>query len=140
MWSLLLYAALVILFLAAVLALSSALGERHAEPATGEPFECGVVSVGDARTRIPARFYLVAMLFVIFDLEAVFLFAWAVSIREAGWTGYWEALVFIAVLIAALAYLWRVGALDWAPRRPARQAALSAQRAPAGGMNRDRQS
>jgi NADH-quinone oxidoreductase subunit A len=59
------------------------------------------------------RFYLVAVLFVIFDLEAVFIFAWAVAARQAGWAGYIEILVFIGVLAAALAYLWRVGALDW---------------------------
>jgi NADH-quinone oxidoreductase subunit A len=63
--------------------------------------------------RLSAKFYLVAMFFVIFDLEAVFLFAWAVSVRETGWAGYAEAAVFIAVLLATLVYLSRVGALDW---------------------------
>jgi NADH-quinone oxidoreductase subunit A len=53
------------------------------------------------------------MFFVIFDLEAVFLFAWSVAVREAGWAGYWEVVIFIGVLVATLAYLWRVGALDW---------------------------
>ena len=65
---------------------------------------------------LSARFYLVAMFFVVFDLEAVFLFAWAVAAREVGWAGYWEVLIFIGVLMAALMYLWRVGALDWATR------------------------
>jgi NADH-quinone oxidoreductase subunit A len=63
--------------------------------------------------RFSAKFYLVAMFFVIFDVEAVFISAWTVAVRETGWTGYAEALVFIAVLLAALVYLWRVGALDW---------------------------
>jgi NADH-quinone oxidoreductase subunit A len=63
--------------------------------------------------RLSAKFYLVAMFFVIFDLEAVFLFAWSVSVREAGWFGYFEVVVFVCILIATLAYLWRVGALDW---------------------------
>ena len=63
--------------------------------------------------RFSAKFYLVAMFFVIFDLEAVFLFAWAVAVRETGWAGYVEVLLFITVLLATLAYLWRVGALDW---------------------------
>jgi NADH-quinone oxidoreductase subunit A len=65
------------------------------------------------RVRFPAKFYLVAMFFVIFDVEAVFLFAWAVAVRETGWAGYAEVLLFITVLLATLAYLWRVGALDW---------------------------
>jgi NADH-quinone oxidoreductase subunit A len=59
------------------------------------------------------HFYLVAMFFVIFDLEAVFLYAWAVAVRELGWAGYAEAIVFIVVLLVGLAYLWRQGALDW---------------------------
>jgi NADH-quinone oxidoreductase subunit A len=63
--------------------------------------------------RFSAKFYLIAMFFVVFDLEAVFLFAWAVAVRETGWAGYAEALLFIMILLATLAYLWRVGALDW---------------------------
>ena len=63
--------------------------------------------------RLSAKFYLVAMFIVIFDLEAVFIFAWAVAVRETGWTGYAEAMSFIAVLLATLVYLWRVGAMDW---------------------------
>ncbi len=62
------------------------------------------------------KFYLVAMFFVIFDLETVFIFAWAIAFREVGWTGYIEMLVFVGVLVAALIYLWRLGALDWRPR------------------------
>jgi len=117
LWPLVLYAAAVVLAVAGLVAVSSVLGERHAEPATGEPFESGIVTIGEARFLVPATFYLVAVFFVIFDLEAVFLFAWAVAVREAGWPGYIEALVFIVILVAALAYLWRAGALDWAPRR-----------------------
>jgi NADH-quinone oxidoreductase subunit A len=78
-----------------------------------EPYECGIEPVTGARDRYSIRYYLVAMLFVIFDLEAVFIFAWAIVVREAGWAGYSEALAFITVLIATLFYLWRVGALDW---------------------------
>jgi NADH-quinone oxidoreductase subunit A len=62
---------------------------------------------------LSAKFYLVAMFFVIFDLEAVFIFAWAIAVRETGWNGYAEAMLFITVLLATLVYLWRVGALDW---------------------------
>ena len=109
--------------MATVLGLSYVLGERHRGMATGQQFESGIVSVGDARLRFSAKFYLVAMLFVIFDLEAVFIFAWAISFREVGWAGYVEVLIFIGILLGALAYLWRVGALDWSPRRRRRLSA-----------------
>jgi NADH-quinone oxidoreductase subunit A len=72
--------------------------------------------VGSAQLRMPAKFYLVAMLFVIFDLEAVFLYAWAVSVRQLGWQGFAIAALFVGVLLAALFYVWRVGGLDWAPK------------------------
>ena len=107
---------LVVLFLvAAMLAVSYVLGQRHDEPATGQPYESGILSEGSARVHISAKFYLVAMFFVIFDLEAVFIFAWSVAARDLGWTGYWEIFAFIAILAAALFYLWRLGALDWSP-------------------------
>ena len=115
LWPILLYFALVLLLVASMLALSSVLGQKHRDRATGSPYEAGIVSEGSARVRLSSKFYLVAMLFVVFDLEAVFIFAWAVASRELGWSGYIEALVFIAVLVGALVYLWRVGALDWAP-------------------------
>jgi NADH-quinone oxidoreductase subunit A len=83
------------------------------EPATGAPYESGIVSEGTAQVRLSARFYLVAMFFVVFDVETAFIFAWAVAARETGWPGYWEILVFIVILVVALAYLWRLGALDW---------------------------
>ncbi|MCC6859499.1 MAG: NADH-quinone oxidoreductase subunit A [Bryobacterales bacterium] len=102
-----------------MLVVSHLLGERHEQPATGEPYEGGIVSQGSARLRISANFYLVAMLFVIFDLEAVFLYAWAVAARESGWTGYVEAMIFLAILALTLFYLWRTGALDW-PRMRSR--------------------
>lgn len=87
------------------------------EKATGKPFESGIVTVGYARLRFPVQFYLVAVLFVIFDMEAVFLFAWAVAFEEVGWIGYFSALTFIIILTVALIYEWRVGALDWAPEK-----------------------
>jgi NADH-quinone oxidoreductase subunit A len=70
---------------------------------------------------LSASFYLIAMLFVIFDLESVFIFAWAVDVRNLGWAGYVEVLIFTGVLLAALAYLWRVGALDWGSARRRRR-------------------
>ena len=91
----------------------TSLGNAIGRGAADEPFESGIVTVGLARLRLSAKFYLIAVFFVIFDVEAVFLFAWAVAFRELGWPGYIEAVIFIAILGAALAYLWRLGALDW---------------------------
>jgi NADH-quinone oxidoreductase subunit A len=119
MWPLVVYFAFVVFLVAAVLIVSYLLGQRHSEPATGEPYEGGIVSEGSARVRFSARYYLVAMFFVVFDLEAVFLFAWAGAARELGWAGYCEVVLFVGVLVAALIYLWKIGALDWA-REPHR--------------------
>ncbi len=116
LWPLLVYGGLVLVVISGMLGVSAVLGQRHRERATGEPYESGIVSTGGARLRFGVNFYLVAMFFVIFDLEAVFLFAWAVSLRQAGWLGFAEAMVFIFVLVAALVYLWRLGALDFGPR------------------------
>lgn len=112
MWPLAVFFLLILLLVIFLLGTSFVLGQRKSRAADG-PFECGIVSTGSARLRFGVKFYLVAMFFVIFDLEAVFIFAWAVAARELGWIGYLEVMVFIAVLIAALFYLWRVGALDW---------------------------
>jgi NADH-quinone oxidoreductase subunit A len=119
---LVLYFVLVILVAAGMLGISYVLGERHKERATGEPYESGILATGSARIRLSAKFYMVAMFFVIFDLEAVFIFSWAIAWRELGWVGYAEVVVFIVILLAALVYLWRLGALDWGTtrRRPMR--------------------
>ncbi|HTH98903.1 MAG TPA: NADH-quinone oxidoreductase subunit A [Stellaceae bacterium] len=115
-WVLALYCVAVVALVAAMIGVSYFLGQRHASRATNQPFESGIVPVADARLRLPVQFYLVAMFFVIFDLEAAFIYAWATALHEAGWRGYFTMLVFILALLAALVYLWRVGALDWGPR------------------------
>ena len=112
-WPLLVYFVFVIVLVAAVLAVSYLLGQRHSEPATAEPYEGGIVSQGSAHVRFSMRYYLVAMFFVVFDLEAVFVYAWAGAARELGWAGYWGVVLFVATLAAALLYVWRAGALDW---------------------------
>ena len=112
MWPFVLYSALVLLVVAGMLLISFLLGQRHQDRATGSPYEGGIVEVGSAKVRLSAKFYLIAMLFVVFDLETVFLLAWAVAARELGWPGFLEALVFAAVLVATWGYLARVGALD----------------------------
>jgi NADH-quinone oxidoreductase subunit A len=113
LWPLAVYFAIVIALVVVLLALSAVLGQRHRERATGLPYESGIVSTGSARLRFGARFYLLAMFFVIFDLEAAFIFAWAVALRAIGWSGYIEGVVFVGVLLAALTYLWRIGGLDF---------------------------
>jgi NADH-quinone oxidoreductase subunit A len=116
-WPLVLYCVAVVLLVGGLTAVSYVLGGRHTSKATGEPFESGIVSVGYARFRLPIKFYLIAIFFVIFDLETVFIFAWAVAFRDVGWVGYIDVVVFVGVLFAALVYLWRLGALDWGPQR-----------------------
>lgn len=113
LWPLVLYLGIVAVVVCAMLGLSYVLGQRHNDRATGSPYECGILSQGSARVRFSVKFYLVAMFFVIFDLEAVFILAWAVAVRETGWAGYAEMLIFAGVLLATLTYLVRVGALDW---------------------------
>jgi NADH-quinone oxidoreductase subunit A len=114
LWPLAVYLAGVLFIVAAMIVLSYVLGQRHRELATGQPYESGIVSTGTARVRFDVRYYLIAMFFVVFDLESIFIFAWATAVRELGWAGYIEILVFIGVLMAALIYIWKIGALDWA--------------------------
>jgi len=131
-WGVATYVVAVFGLVGLMLGASYVLGGRNHGRAKEEPFESGAVSVGSAQLRMPAKFYLVAMFFVIFDVEAAFLYAWAVSVRQNGWTGFAIATIFIVVLLAALFYVWRVGGLDWAPggkgveadRRPARAAEI----------------
>ncbi|WP_456268997.1 NADH-quinone oxidoreductase subunit A [Kushneria sp. AK178] len=111
-------------FIVAVLALctfmvtaSALLGGRAWGHSKETPYESGIVPTGSAHQRFSVKFYLVAMLFVIFDVEALYLFGWAISIRETGWTGLVGASTFIFILLAGLIYDSRVGALDWVPRR-----------------------
>lgn len=114
LWPLVLYLVAVLAIVGGMIVISSLLGQRHNEPSTGVPFESGVLPTGPARQRVTVNFYLMAMFFVIFDMESVFLFAWAVAARPLGWAGLIEAVVFIVILLAALVYLWGQGALDWA--------------------------
>ena len=115
LWPLVVYFVLAVALVAALVALSYYLGERHKPRPEDEPFESGIVTVDYARLRLSAKYYLVAMFFVIFDVEALFLYAWAVAARDLGWQAYIEALVFIGILLAALVYLGRLGALDFGP-------------------------
>jgi NADH-quinone oxidoreductase subunit A len=115
--SLAIYLGVVVLLIAVLVVVTHLSGERHFQRGTGVPYESGVPITGSARLRFAADFYLVAMFFVIFDISAVYLFAWAVSARELGWPGYVAALVFMIETVAGLAYLWKKGAFDWGARR-----------------------
>jgi NADH-quinone oxidoreductase subunit A len=117
LWPAVLYAALVVVIAAAIIGLSAVLGQRHREPETTMPYESGIRPAGPPPRRLAVQFYLVALFFVIFDLEAVFVFAWAIGARRLGWAGYIEIVVFIVVLLAGLVYLWKTGSLDWGPSR-----------------------
>lgn len=107
------YFGAVVLLVLTMLGLSWLLGQRRANKATNLPFESGVVPVGSSQIQLSVEFYLIAIFFVIFDLETVFIFAWAVAFFELGWEGYAAIMVFIVVLAVALIYELRSGALDW---------------------------
>jgi NADH-quinone oxidoreductase subunit A len=112
LWPLLLYSGLVVILLAAILSLSYILGQRHNDRATNRPYEGGIEQTGSARIRFSVQFYLVAMLFVIFDVEAVFIMLWALGFYELGWPGYIGVALFIAQLVVVLIYEWGTGALN----------------------------
>jgi NADH-quinone oxidoreductase subunit A len=114
-WPFLLYGGLVLFLLTAILSLSYILGQHHREKATDLPYEGGIEQTGSARLRFSAQFYVVAMLFVIFDVEAVFIMLWALGFYELGWPGYLGISIFIAQLVVVLIYEWGIGALDFGP-------------------------
>ena len=115
-WPFLIYAAIVLLLVGVMIGLSWVLGERHKEKLTDEPYESGIPPTGNARLRFSSHFYLIAIFFVIFDLDAVFIFAWAISFRELGFAGYLGILVFIGILLVVLVYEIGIKALDFGPQ------------------------
>jgi NADH-quinone oxidoreductase subunit A len=123
-----LYVLLAVVVTASMLLLPLVLGQRHRGRTTGERYESGLPAAGGLPRRFSLEFYVVAMLFVVFDLEAAFLFAWAVSARETGWLGYIEVVVFVLLLLAGLVYLWATGALDWGTGGRQRRARRRARR------------
>ncbi|HEY3430329.1 MAG TPA: NADH-quinone oxidoreductase subunit A [Cyclobacteriaceae bacterium] len=114
-WPLFMYGLIVLSLVGIMIGLSYFLGQRHKERATDDPYEGGILSHGSARIRFSSQFYLIAMLFVIFDVETIFIFSWAIAFRELGWYGFAGVLVFIILLVVVLIYEWRVGALDFGP-------------------------
>lgn len=114
-WAIIVFVLVVAILCIFMLAVPVMLGGKAWGRAKQEQFESGVVSAGGARIRLSAKFYLVAIFFVVFDLEALYLYAWASSVREAGWLGFATAFLFIAELLVGLIYAHAVGALSWSP-------------------------
>lgn len=110
---------IVVLFLfacvlcAVLLALDGWLGERRPNDTKGSPYECGMDVVGNARQRFHVRYFVVALLFILFDVEVVYLYPWAVLFRRMGVLGFLEVMLFLALLSVGLIYAWKKGALEW---------------------------
>ncbi len=96
-----------------ILSISAWVGVHRRTKAKMEPYECGVVAVGNARERFSVSFYLVGMLFILFDVEAVFLYPWAIVYKSLKWAGFVEMFVYMVILLAGYVYVWKKGALDW---------------------------
>src|SRR5262252_6958792 len=107
-------------FAGVMIGLSILLGPRNPTPEKLAPYECGMPAVGDARERHSVKFYLVAMIFLLFDIEIAFLYPWALALRALGWFGFVQILTFFLILLVGYVYVWRKGVLDWGPavRRP----------------------
>jgi NADH-quinone oxidoreductase subunit A len=97
--------------------LSSVVGPKNPTPEKEAPYECGMPPVGDARERQSVKFYLVAMIFLLFDIEIAFLYPWAMALRDLGWPGFVQVLLFMLLLLAGYVYVWRKGVLDWGNER-----------------------
>lgn len=115
LWPFFAFAAIVATLVAIILGLSYVLGQRHKARARGEVYESGILPTGNSRLRFPSQFYMVAMLFVIFDIEAVFIIAWVIAFKQLGWAGFIAISVFIFILMIVLIYEWRNGALNFGP-------------------------
>jgi len=112
-FSLVIYTILVAAFIALQLFLAAWVGEKKKSAEKSRPYECGIIPTGSARFRYPVPFYLVAIFFLIFDVEGAFIFTWAVVYEEVGLAGYVQMSFFIVLLLAGLFYIWKQGGLDW---------------------------
>jgi len=113
-------------FAGVMIGLSLLLGPRHPTPEKLAPYECGMPAVGDARERQSVKFYLVAMIFLLFDIEIAFLYPWAIALRDLGWPGFLQIVTFFLILLVGFIYVWRKGVLDWGSTRRARPASRQA--------------
>ena len=115
-FSLSLYTVIVLALIGLLLFLAAWLGERRRHPEKGRPYESGIIPTGSARLRYPVPFYLIAIFFLIFDVESAYIFSWAVAAEDLGWQGWLQMAFFITVLLLGLLYIWKKGALDWGPK------------------------
>jgi NADH-quinone oxidoreductase subunit A len=106
--------------------LSGLLGPSKPSAEKSAPYECGMPAVGDARERMSVKFYLVAMIFLLFDIEVAFLYPWAMALRSLGWNGLVQVVLFMGLLLAGYVYVWRKGALDWGNEETERARGLRA--------------
>jgi NADH-quinone oxidoreductase subunit A len=111
--ALFLYGLMIVVLIGLLLFLASRLGEKKGGPEKDRPYECGIIPSGESRLYQPLPFYSVAVFFLIFDVEAVFIFAWAIASLELGWAGWLQISFFIVLLLAGLFYIWRKKGLDW---------------------------
>ena len=123
--SILLLFAIAVGFGAFTVFISQLLGPKVVTPEKLAPYECGVPAVGDARERQSVKFYLVAMVFLLFDIEVAFLYPWAMALRDLGWTGYVQVVLFLGILLVGFVYIWRKGVLDWGVRSATREQLLA---------------
>lgn len=114
-FSLALFTVLVLAFVASQLFIASWLGEKKPTAEKARPYESGIIPTGSARLRYPVPFYLVAIFFLVFDVEGAYIFSWAVACEELGWAGWLQMTFFIGLLLVGLAYIWKNGGLDWGP-------------------------
>lgn len=115
LWPFLVYGLIVVFLVGIILIISSVLGERHEEHATDKVYEGGVMATGNARLHFPIHFYIIAIFFVVFDVQAVFVMAWAVSAKSVGWAGYVAIAIFTGIFTSVLVYEWSIGALAFGP-------------------------
>ena len=110
---LLIHFTLACLLAAAIVTLSYLIGQHKPNKSKMSPYECGMEPVGDVRQRFSVKFYLVAMLFILFDVEAVFLYPWAIVLKKLRMFGFWEMMTYVLVILVGFIYVWKKGVLDW---------------------------
>jgi NADH-quinone oxidoreductase subunit A len=116
-FSLVIYGIMILILVAALFFIASWLGEKKVNPDKLRPYESGIIPTGTARLHYPIPFFLVAVFFLIFDVEGAFIFSWGISCNQLGWSGWLQISFFIIMLLLGLVYIWRKGGLDWGPTR-----------------------
>jgi len=112
-FSLLLYTGLVVLLVAAILLMAGSLGRRLRGVEKDRAYECGIIPESSGKWPIPVPFYLLALFFLVFDVESAYVFSWAVALRDLGWIGWMRIAIFIVLLLLSLVYIWAKGGLEW---------------------------